>query len=341
MKERIIFCKKKKQLKYKSVKMEDYFSNTSLLKLVIKWKLQLGIVLVVSVVLAGVFSSPTFIAPKFKSATVIYPSNIAPYSDENEAEQMIQWLNSRDIKDSIIARFNLAEHYDISKDYKYYYTTILNEYGDNVSISKTQYESINIEIKDTDPQQAKEMVDAILSLLNKKIRRIHNRKYSEVLTINKKMLDKKNAEIDAVMAQLNILGSEYGIYDVESQAQEVARGYLGTVDGNRSMSHVNKKAVSILNKNLKEKGSEFTMLTQRIQELLNSLSLIEAEYDLSYKEYNKEFTYINQVTEPFVSDKKDYPVRWLIMFYAMVISMVFSILVIAFIENRKKFKLDK
>lgn len=328
-------------MKHKDKKMEDYFSNTGLLKLILKWKVQIGVIVVVAAILAAIFSSPMFIDPKYKSTAVIYPSNIAPYSDENETEQMIQWLNSRDIKDSIISKFNLSEHYDISKNYDHYYTVMLHEYDKNVSISKTQYASIEIKVMDTDPQQAKEMVDAIIDLLNKKIRRIHNLKYAEVLDIDKKMLDRKNEEIADVMDRLHVLGAQYGIYDVEGQAQEVARGYLGTVDGNGSMAHVNKKAVNKLNNSLKEKGSEFTMLSLRLKTLLNSLSITESQYELSLKEFNKEFTYVNMVTKPFVTDKKDYPVRWLIMFYAVIISLVFSVLVIAIIENRKKFNLEK
>ena len=43
-----------------------------------------------SAILAGVFSGPTFITPKFESHAIVYPANIEPYSDESETEQMLQ-----------------------------------------------------------------------------------------------------------------------------------------------------------------------------------------------------------------------------------------------------------
>ncbi|MDZ7778316.1 MAG: hypothetical protein U5L09_23200 [Bacteroidales bacterium] len=63
-------------------------------------------------VLAAIFSSAMLITPKYNSRAVIYPSNVAPYSDESETEQLLQWLQSRDIKDSMIRRFELGKHYE-------------------------------------------------------------------------------------------------------------------------------------------------------------------------------------------------------------------------------------
>ncbi len=83
--------------------------------------------IVLAGVLAAVFSSAWFITPMFKSYTIVYPANITPYSEESETEQMLQLLQSRDIKDSVIKEFDLAKHYEIDSSYKYFYTTLLYE----------------------------------------------------------------------------------------------------------------------------------------------------------------------------------------------------------------------
>lgn len=318
--------------------MEKYFSNKSVILILWKWKWHLIAVVVLAVVLAAIFSSALFITPKFSSRAVIYPSNVAPYSDESETEQLLQWLQSRDIKDSMIQRFDLGKHYEIGKNYKYYYSTLLYEYSQNVSIGKTQYESIEIEVLDKDPERAKEMVEAVIALVNNKIRRIQKDKYQEVLAINRNLLEKKEREIDSVKQVLVNLGVEHGLFEVESQAREVTEGYLRTLDGNAGQ--INEEGVRKLKKSLEEKGGELLVNTTYVHNLMARYNEIKSDYERAYKDVNKEFTFTNTVTAPFVSDKKAYPVRWLIVLYAVVAATVLSILVIAVVENKKSLELS-
>ena len=172
--------------------MEKYFDNRNLLRLLIKWKYHLATITILAGVLAVIFSSPWFITPKYKSNAVVYPSNITPYSEESETEQMLQFLQSRDIKDSVIRKFNLAEHYEIDSTYEFFYTTLLYEYSQHVSINKTPYESVEIEVLDKDPMIAMEMVNAIIDFYNKKVRRVHIDKWVEVVNLyNDQLIMKK------------------------------------------------------------------------------------------------------------------------------------------------------
>ena len=137
--------------------MESQFYQINLLHILLKWKIHLAVIVILAIVLAAIFSGPTFITPKFKSFAVVYPSNISPYSDENETEQMLQILQSKDISDSIIKKYDLAKHYEIDSNYKYFYSTMMYEYSQNVSITKTPYEGVRIEVSDKDPNIAFEI----------------------------------------------------------------------------------------------------------------------------------------------------------------------------------------
>ncbi|MCO5265315.1 MAG: Wzz/FepE/Etk N-terminal domain-containing protein, partial [Lentimicrobium sp.] len=112
--------------------MDNYFNNIHLMRIFIKWKWHLLSIVLFAAVLALIFSGSFFIKPRYKSFALVYPSNIAPYSDESESEQMLQWLQSSDIKDSIIKKFNLSKHYKIDSSYKYYYSTMNHLYRQNV-----------------------------------------------------------------------------------------------------------------------------------------------------------------------------------------------------------------
>lgn len=317
--------------------MENYFSNKNLILILWKWKWHLITVVAVAILLGAIFSSKLFIMPKFSSRAVIYPSNIAPYSDESETEQMLQWLQARDIKDSMIKRYDLSRHYEIDTGYKYYYTTLLHEYNQNVSISKTQYESIEIEVLDKNPVQAKEMVESILDLVNKKIRRIHESKFDEVLDLNRRMVNKKQKEVDSIKQVLTDLGVKHGLFETNAQAREVTEGYLRTIDG--SATNINQRGVEKLKKALEEKSGEFMINETYLNGLMAGYSELKREYDLAYKNANRKFTYTNKVTSPFVSDKKAYPVRWLIVLYSVVAAVVLALIVIAVLENKKRLDL--
>ncbi len=317
--------------------MEKYFSNKNVILILWKWKWHLVIVVIVAALMGAIFSSKLFITPKFNSRAVIYPSNVAPYSDESETEQLLQWLQSRDIQDSMIQRFNLGQHYEIDTSYKYYYSTMLYEYNQNVSISKTQYESIEIEVLDKDPVLAKEMVEELIALVNNKIRRIQRDKFQEVLDVNRHMLNKKQREVDSVKQVLTSLGVNYGLFETESQAREVTEGYLRTIDG--SSANINHEGVQKLKKALEEKGGELLINQTYVRDLMARYSEIKKEYEESYKDVHKEFTFTNAVTSPFVADKKAYPIRWLIVLYSVVSAVVLAVIVIAVLENKKRLDL--
>jgi uncharacterized protein involved in exopolysaccharide biosynthesis len=314
--------------------MDGFFNNMSLLRVFLKWKWHLLIIVVVAALIAVFISSPMVIKPRFKSVAVLYPSNIQPYSDESETEQMLQWLNSRDIMDSIINKFNLAQHYGVSPDHEHYYSLMEYYYHRNVRINKTQFESANLEVRDTDPVRARDMVYAIIDFYDKKIQAIHRDKWGEVVESYGRYLNKKQAEIDSALHQHYILRTKYELIDYKTQAQEISRGYLRTIDGNNARL-INEEAINRLKDNIQEKGGDFIYYDNMILRLIEQKALIQQEYEMARYHYTKEFTHSNIISHPVVSDKKAYPIRWLIVLYAVVAAVFFSIIVIAIIENSR------
>lgn len=314
--------------------MESYFNNLKLLKILIKWKWHLVAIALLTAVLSLFFSSPIFIKPRYKSSAIVYPSNIAPYSDETETEQMLQWMNSADIMDSVVKKYNLIAHYGVDVTKKEHYSLLTYLWTKNVSINKTQYASVKIDVNDIDPKMACSIVNAILDFYNLKIERIHKIKYDEVVAISKKQLDDKQKEIDSVENKLHELRTKYGIIDYGNQTHEVARGFLRTVDGNNS-SRINTAEVLKLKENIEQKGGEFVIYNTRLYDLMREYSDLYTQYDKALKDSEKKFTYTNIVSSPIVADKKAYPKRILILLYSLAATLFFSVLVISIIENQK------
>jgi len=312
--------------------MESQFYQINILKLLLKWKFHLLIIVILAVILGAIFSGPTFITPKFKSYGVAYPANISPYSDESETEQMLQVLQSNDIRDSVIKKFDLAAHYEIDSAYKYFYTTMLWEYSQNVSISKTAYEGVSIEVLDKDPQIACDMVNSMLDFYNIKVKYLHEGKFIEVVQMYERAIAKKQEYIDSLENRFYELSAEYGLLDYTSQSREIARGYLKTIDGSAS-SNINTKEVLRLKENIEKKGGEFILLQTLLEEEALKFADIKQDYERAYMDYDRRFTYTNIITKPFVADKKSYPVRWLIVVISALASFFVAFLLILIIEN--------
>ncbi|MFP4469161.1 MAG: hypothetical protein ACLFPE_00675 [Bacteroidales bacterium] len=318
--------------------MERYFTNTNILKLLFKWKIHLAVVLIIGIVLAVIFSSPLFITPKFKSHAVVYPSNIQPYSEESESEQMLQFFESKEISDRIIRKYDLASRYKIDSSYKYFKSAIEYEYSQNVSISKTPYESVKIEVFDADPLVASNMVKDIIYFYNEKVRETHLEKFNEVVVFFEDRLQRKQQEIDSVENKLYELRTVYGIIDYPNQSREVARGFLRTVDGNNAAQNINTREVLKLKENIEQKGGLYTMYNDRYFDLIAEFGKIKMLYDDAVMNASKNISYASVISEPYPADKKAYPVRWVIVVLTAIGILFFSLLAVLIIENYESIK---
>lgn len=311
--------------------MESNFNNLNVINVLLRWRIHLVVILLIALFGSALLSGPWIITPKFKSWAVVYPANISPYSEESETEQMFQILQASYVRDKVIATFKLDEHYNIAPDYKYYRTALLNEYRENVKISKTPGEALRIEVLDKDPEVAKQMVDAILIAYNEKIRILHEEKFGEVVGVWDRAIIRKKDVIDSLENQLYILATENGLIDYTSQSEEVMKGLLGTVEG--GTTRINKAEVDKLRKNLEEKGGLLLKTLQGLENEVINMRELSKEYDIAYANYDRKYSYTNVIEAPFAADKKTTPVRWLIVALTLFSTLFLALIVIGIIEN--------
>ncbi|MCX6290290.1 MAG: hypothetical protein NT126_00830 [Bacteroidetes bacterium] len=80
--------------------MNAFLNSAEIIKSVIRWKWHLLTVAFISLAASVIFSGPSFIKPKFKSFAILYPSNLVTYSTESSTEQMLQLLQSSDVREA-------------------------------------------------------------------------------------------------------------------------------------------------------------------------------------------------------------------------------------------------
>jgi uncharacterized protein involved in exopolysaccharide biosynthesis len=314
--------------------MNEYLeSNRYFINLFVKWKLHFIVVTIVALVAACVFSSAFFIPPKYKSFALIYPSNIIPYSSETPSEQLLQLLESADIRNAVVQKFGLAAHYDIDTTGDAGYTDLVNTYLSNVEVRRTQFNSIEIRVFDTDPKLASDMVMEIINALNVKARSLQREKTKEVVVIFKNLMDTKKRQVDSIDAVLQEYRVKYQLLDYDIQTEEVTKSYYKALSGGARKE--NLKDIDAMMRNLEEKGGEYYKTKQTLDITLNSFNTAKLEYDQALSDLNKELTYTNIVSKPFPADKKSYPVRWLIVLIS-VSSANFFLLFLILIKDASK-----
>lgn len=295
------------------------------------WRLFLGVALVAGV-LSTVLSGPRFIHPRYRSTAIVYPVNLTSYSIETRADQLLQLLQSNSIRDSVVQRFHLAEHYKLDTARQGGRNALYNLYNERVEVSKTRFESVQVEVTDEDPRLAREMVQMILDQVNLLARRLQREKSHEVLVIAENALRDAKAKLDSVEARLAILRNTNGLLVYESQTQELTKGYTRLLT--RGGTQAQKQELLDLLKQLETYGGEFKSLTDlsgmfRVQ---YNQALIDKEHAVN--DITKELTYTSTVVYPEVPDKKVYPVRWLILLIS-VVSTTFLCYVLVLLREQR------
>lgn len=291
------------------------------------------IVGLLSIIASIVFSSSYFISPVYKSEAAVYPSNLRKYSNESETEQLLQLFYGNDIRDSIITKYSLISNYDIDTSSAGYLYNLHREYNNNISIKKTKFESVNIEVLDMDPERARDIAQELIIQVNNKIALLHKIKAKEIVVIRNNEVDNKKILIDTLEAEIKRYSLKYGLLDYSQQSREVTAGYMNMLLESKKGQSMQK--VEELYENLKQEGRHF-------QDLHHQLTLAREEYnkklilyDEAVRDVNKKLTYTNTIVFPEIADKKAYPIRWLIVVLAFLGSTFFTFILLLF-NNRLK-----
>jgi uncharacterized protein involved in exopolysaccharide biosynthesis len=313
--------------------MKQPYNSFDLIKTSLKWWKQITLVTVISLAAGIIFSAPYFIPPQYKSIAVLYPVNLSPYGEESTTEQMLQILNSEEISNALIRKYNLLEHYDISPDEEYPRTLLLKKLEKNISFEKTEFESVQIEVWDTDRNIASDMVLTIIDEFNSKARKMQREKSNEVVKVAEFEMLKKKKEMDSLENVLKEIRVQYGIINYDAQSKVVTKEYLKAIGKNDK--YAIDASIDPLLKGLKERGGEFISISEHLYRVRGTYNDLKIHYETALKEVNKVLTYENIVTHPYPAEKKSYPIRWLFALIAGFSGLFLSLVTVFILENYK------
>lgn len=278
--------------------------------------------------LSALLSGPRFITPRFRSSAIVYPVNLNSYSIETRTDQLLQLLESNSIRDSLIAEFGLMAHWKLDTAVlsgRYY---LYNEYKDRVDISKTRYESVQIEVVDEDPVLARDLVREMLRQADLLARRLQREKSAEVLAIAERALKHEKAKMDSAEARLRELREKSGLLVYEAQTEELTKGYVRMLT-RPGATQAQKEEVQGMLDELEKQGGEFRGLTDLADMFRQNYDRLLTDAEKVRNDMTKELTYTNVIVYPEVSDKKVYPIRWLIVMVATASAVFLAFVLLA------------
>jgi uncharacterized protein involved in exopolysaccharide biosynthesis len=341
------------QLNQESFKKE--LNSVNLLHLLYKWRFPLIIITSIAIVAAIIFTSPFFIKPKFKSSVIMFPvatnsiskvlisqnsgikEDILGIGEEEQAEQMLQMLNSNLIRDRIIEKYKLLEHYNIPLDSKHKFTRLYWEYENNVKFRRTEYLAVKITVFDTDPQIAADMANDIAALLDSTRNIMQKERAVKAFQIvNEEYISLEN-EVNGIVESLKYLGSK-GVNDYERQS-EVLNQQLAI-----AISQNNQHAINALQQKLDtigKYGGQFLSLKNALEFKTEQLTLLKTKYQEAKVDAEQFLPQKFIVNSAYKAEIKSYPIRWIILVVTAFIVFFTAVLTIIIVENYTKLQLKK
>jgi hypothetical protein len=206
-------------------------------------------------------------------------------------------------------------------------------FNENVSISKTEFESVEINVLDTDPETAKNIVNSIIDFYNEKVRTMHKLKLMERINVSRIKVQNLTHIKDSLQREINNSNKNYTVAD----DQLVTNNFGTKSKQTKGTSSFGNKIISKSKQTnrIKEQGTNFYFLTNMFGEVSSLILNYELGIEQDIVEYNKQITYATVVTRPFASDKKFSPKRIPITLLGGLSVFALVILIIGVVENKK------
>jgi uncharacterized protein involved in exopolysaccharide biosynthesis len=316
------------------------FNSSNLIVYIWQYRILLIVIAVLTILISAIYSLT--ITPKYKSSVVLFPASSASVSGslltesafstndllkfggEQEGEQLMQVLQSNEIRNRIINKYKLAQHYHIdtlSGSFRY---QLNGAYNGNIKFRRTEFMSIVIEVLDTNPDTAALIANDISNFVDTVMNNIVRQRAIKALALVAKQYNEVNDQMLALQDSLMKIRGK-GVFDYEAQSQSLSNVYASAIkSGNNRSERKIEAQLSVLAKY----GGTYVSLRDKLLKYNDRISVLSSKYQQAKldAEQNLPFKYV--VERASRSDKKAYPTRWLIVFTSTLSALFLAIILI-------------
>lgn len=330
-------------------KNDRQFNSFSLVQFM--WQKRKTLILVCLLVAIVSLIASFLVTPKFKSTAIVYAPrtnsvakillneesynerlDMKAYADDEETEQMMEILNSREIKDILIEKFDLYNHYGLGEGVSYRQTKMYKYLKGNIEVKRTQYGAIAVSVIDKDPQVAADMANEILVLLDSVKNRIDHERTIASYNLLRRQLEIVDAEVQRIDDSVQVL-MQNGVFDFKSQSERVMQQYATAV------AQGNTAGMKRLEDELKKMatwGPRSLTLYEEQAYFREYQSIVKIKMMNAIVDMDTEIPVKFVIERAIPSDKKTYPKKSLIVLLSTVSAFILAVLVLLTIDKIKE-----
>jgi LPS O-antigen subunit length determinant protein (WzzB/FepE family) len=309
------------------------------------WKNRKGLLIVSSIAAVLAIIVAFTMKPLFLSSAIVFPAATSTVSfseqrnakassmdfgEEDQAEQLVQILQSSKIRDRVIHKFNLMEHYgiestDANKNFK-----MMKEYSGHINFTRTRYGSIQIDVLDEDPALAADIANKIVDLIDTVKNSMVMERTLPAFEINQRKKNLLEVDLQTILVQLDSLAAK-GVISLEGRTN-LYTAFIGAKSNDDRIFLKKQIDVNLLY------GAKFDGLEQLRDEKIIKLEKFLDSYEQAESDAYTQFTHKFVVERAVIADKKDKPKRMIIVFLATVGTFFFAVFILLINQRFKELK---
>ena len=321
------------------------FESTDLIVYLWKKKIPLIIITLAAAIISTLVSFT--ITPLFKSSVVLFPASESPVSksllqtnfqdrigilgfgEEEQLERILQVLHSDDIRDNILEKYNLMEHYEIDPLGHFPRTKLYEQYKSSIKFKRTEFNSIIIEVMDADPQMAADIANDISAQVDSTMRRMKMDRAMKAFELVEREYNLARDRVKELNDSISYYNKK-GIISYDSQIERYTEAY------GKALAEGNYDAADRIDEKMME-FREYTGPFIYYWELRTSESLrlrdLTSKYIEAKAETELELSNIFILDKAFKAEKKAYPKKSLIVMVSTFASFFLTVILFLFFES--------
>jgi LPS O-antigen subunit length determinant protein (WzzB/FepE family) len=323
---------------------EQNFNSGELISFL--WSKRKALLIITAIAFVGSIAVSLFMTPYYMSRAVVFPTksnsvdfnsnsrnSVVEFGDESDAERLLQVLISPEIRDSLTEKYDLYSHYEIDSADAHAKFEFQKAYEGNIKFDRTRYNSINIDVYDTDPQMAADMANDIVRLVD--------------TVMNRMIRQRAVGPMWAVESEVGLIKQEMG--DYSDKLKSLSDSGVVSKDERGNMYTDYLEALSAGKNDLAAEIKRKIDATQAYATDYDTYSNLSEFFSLRYSNIldvndqahqyastNIQQTIRHSMAE--VPDKKAKPKRAIIVLFSTVSVFIFAIFVLLGIEKLRELR---
>jgi LPS O-antigen subunit length determinant protein (WzzB/FepE family) len=312
------------------------------------WKSKKPILIITTIATIVSIVVSFLITPLYLSSAIVFPaatSNVSfsdqrnakaaamDFGEEEQAEQLVQILQSSRIKDRIVSKYDLLADYEISEnDPNKYYKLNKAYYGD-FTFNRTRYGSIQIDVLNKNPKKAAAMANDIVDLIDTVKNEMIRERTMPAFEINLRKKKQMEHERDSLLTRLEEL-AQLGVLPNDVRATL----YQALVDSKNAAEKMEIQRKIDINTKY---GSVYDGLEYQRNEKIVKIEDFRISYEQAESDANAKFNHKFVVEKAVVADRKEKPKRMIIVLVSTIGGFIFSLFFLLIQQRIKELKLNE